>query len=126
MALQDPIDPTKKYQINGVASPIKSTYVTTGVANNVTLVSAVTGKRIRVMGWILQSNGAGLSGVTLKDGSGGATLCTLNVTPNTNGANDKLPIVDSGYFETTAGTGLFCDVATTSCLATIFYIEYAP
>ena len=122
------IDPTKKYQTSngGDTLPVLCAYSTATVGANRQLVAAQTGKRIRLMGWILQANGAGLSGVTFKDGNGGSTLCLLNITPNTNGANDKLPIVDSGYFETTAGNGLYADIATTDLLATIFYIAYVP
>lgn len=125
MALQDPIDPVKKYQINGVACPVRSAYLSAAVANNQSLVAAVTGSRIRVMGLLVQSLNAGGSQIGLKDASGGSTLLYIAAPAITVGPT-FIPIVDSGYVETTAGNGLFLDCSTHEANVTVFYITYQP
>lgn len=90
-----------------------------GVANNQEFIPAVTDKIIRVMGYDLFSN----SLVTFEDGSGGSTLYTMD---GANGLPVQKEIKDCGYFETTAGVGLYGDVATNTARMNIFYVVYTP
>ena len=121
------VDPTRMYETpNGVCKLSCAAIVTT-VANNQQVVAAVSGKRIRVMGWLAQSVAAAVGAFTLKSASGGTALMTpLYVPAITAGACEKLPIVDSGYMETVAGEGLFVDVITAAINLDVFYIIYAP
>lgn len=121
------IDPTRIYEINGEVCPLLSTpLLTLAVGNNQAVVSAVTAKKIRVMGWILSANAVATNpGVALKDGNAGTVLAGT-ILPAPEVKNDKLPIVDSGYFETTAGTGLYADITTATAKVQVFYIAYTP
>jgi hypothetical protein len=118
-------DPVRIFQVNGEVCKLLSAFQVVPVAGNNTLVAAVAGKVIRVMGWNAQSNGA-VGSINFKDGSGGTTLHAVNTPANTAGDSDKQPIVECGYFETSSGVGLFGDCGTTAQLLTIFYITYTP
>jgi len=124
------IFPAKLYEgIGGeVTKLLSAPVVVAGATNNQQVIAAVTGKIIRVMGLIGWNDGAGVGRPVFKNGSGGTNLCYgIHVAPNTVQNEMPLPIVDSGYFETTAGTGLFCDVPTANSIAlNIFYIVYTP
>lgn len=97
------------------------------IGNNQQLVAAMTNIKIRVMGWIAQSNTGTASAFQLKSNSAGTTIMApLTVPPVTNGLSDKLPIFDSGYMETSAGHGLYVDVTGADLNLTLFYITYSP
>lgn len=105
---------------------IKSLAQVVGVAANTQLVAAVTGSRIRVFGWQLQGAG-GVSVFTLKSNSGGTVIFPPTTIPTgAAGLIDRLPIVESGYMETSTGHGLFCDVATSNLNLSLFYMIYVP
>jgi hypothetical protein len=120
------VDPTRIFEVNGQVCPLLTYSATVPVSTNTQLVAAVTGKRIRVMGYALQTNDASLIGVIeFLDGSGGARKDAVYA-PVRGQQREKLPIVDSGYFETTTATGLFANVSVASVFATVFYIVYTP
>lgn len=106
---------------------LQSTILTGTVANNQQIVAAVSGKRIRVYSWLIQSQGAGISGVAFLSASGGTLL--MNAVAPSNAAvpaNDKLPFCLPGYFETITGEGLFCNIGTTASYVFLDYIVYTP
>jgi hypothetical protein len=122
-------DPTKIYetQKEGVVLLQSAQVIAAAVGTDRLVVSAITGKRIRVMGWIAQSCTGTVGSFAFKNGAGGAGFMGfLSVPPITNGLNDKLPITDSGYFETSTSTGLYVDIVTAAIDFTVFYIAYTP
>lgn len=121
------IDPTKIYSINNQTCPLLCKPNSgIAIANNTSVIAAISGSVIRVMGLVAQSTGAGVSGFTLKSASGG-TVIFGQVSANSNAlAPFLLPITDSGYFETTVSQGLFVDVVTTTLNLSVFYITYIP
>lgn len=120
------IDPIRKYEIQGNVSTLKTGYLSAAVANDQQIVAAVTGKRIRVMGMVLGSSAAS-SSVLFQSGAAGVQLTTLlNAPAIATLPPFVLPITDSGYFETTTGEGLFCDVTIAITYINVFYIEYTP
>lgn len=97
------------------------------VANNQSVIAAVTGQRIRIMGLTFVSDdAAAASNFLLKSASGGTTIM-----PAMSGAPDitapfNLPLVYSGYAETNTGEGLFIDVGTQALRIWVFYLVYTP
>ena len=120
------IDPIRVYQVNGTVCTVDTACPILSVSNNQTVVAAVTGKKIRVMGLLATvGSGAGQAGVTLKNGSGGATRMAFVLPASTVGPI-HLPLVNSGYFDTDTGVGLFVDIATSVVNLNLFYITYTP
>lgn len=119
------IDPTRKYQIAGQVYPLLSVYFEPTVANNQQALANASGYKYRFMGGWAASAGAGVSVITFKDGTGGTNLLGMQPAGNAVGI-DFLPIIESGYAETTTGNGLFADVSTTAARVTVFYIKYKP
>jgi hypothetical protein len=122
------IFPAKLYEgIGGELTPIKSVVVSSIIANNVSVVAGIAGKRIRLMGLMGFANtAAGLSQILFKNGSGGAFLTNgilldINTKPT---LGLIMPIQDAGYFETSTGTGLFVDVLSAAAAITVFYVDY--
>ncbi len=105
--------------------PVKSVSVTLAVGNNQTVIAAVTGKRVRVMGYKTQSTTGVQGAYVLKDGSGGTTL-DGGFAPPLAGLPFLIPVQEEGYFETTDGVGLFADVVTGPITIQVFYKEYVP
>lgn len=118
------VDPLRKYEIQGAAVPVKFAYLGATVANNQQVVAAVTGKVIHVVGLILTPFSTGNPSIVFKNGSGGATLAGFVLPSNTVSNPFHLPTTDTGYFKTTAGTGLFVDVITNAAGINVLYIEY--
>lgn len=91
------------------------------------LVTAVTAKRLRLLELIIHSNGAAGSNV-FYSASAGTVIGAVYVPANTVATpNVILEFNPFGYFETTAGQGLYMDnnsAATTN--VTLGYIEYTP
>lgn len=123
------IDPKKYYERRGrhsESTPLKTVVAELSTGNNQEVVAAVTGKSIRVMGFDAQSDTSTQGELEFIDGSGGSALyMSLYCPPSTSEPFQKL-INDTGYFETTAGTGLFVDVVTAAINITVYYIEYTP
>ena len=121
------VDPLRIYETPSGVVQLTCTPFNGAVANNQSVVASASGKRIRVMGWVAQSSTAVVGTMLLKSASGGtALMAPLAVPVITAGSNDKLPVIDSGYFETNTGEGLFCDVTVAAIALTLFYITYTP
>lgn len=123
------IDPIRLYQVkDNNYSPILSQPKALAVGANQQIIAAVTGKKIRIMGWSNQCSTATVGAYQLLDGSGGSALTGTRSPPlYTAGLFDNLPIVDSGYaMETSTGVGLFCTINTADVSFLIFYITYVP
>lgn len=106
-------------------SPILSYSGGFAIGNNQSVIAAVTGQKIRVLGYAVQSSTATQSTYGFIDGSGGASLSSFIAPPST-AAPFALPIVDPGYFETSTGVGLFLNVATAAVTINVFYLTYLP
>lgn len=112
---------------DSVVVPILTAPVNLPVGNNRTVVLAVTGKKIKILGWEAQSVAGTAGSLLLKDASGGSTIIQTRFVPiATNGLVDRQPIFEGGYGETTAGNGLYADVATADINMTLYYIAYQP
>lgn len=125
------IDPTRIYQIKGEVSKVLCASGGNTVGVNRTIVTGITGKLIRVMGWIITPVTTALpannSYFSLKSASGGTVIMNAMGLLAGVGGNDKLPIVDCGYAETLAtGDGLFMDIVGSDLYWNIFYITYTP
>lgn len=120
-------DPIRRFELKGEACKLKSVYLQTTVANNILVVTGVSGKIIRVMGILADSTAATIAGLTFKSASGGTNILHMVVPANSSATpNALLPITDSGYTETNTGEGLFVDCVTTAANVTLFYIVYTP
>lgn len=119
------IDPTKVFEINGEVCPVKSKYIGLAPGSNQTVISAVTGKRLRILGFHSTPSGAGNPSLVLLNGSGGTQLFGSVLQANTVGPL-YLPVIESGYFETSTGVGLFATTATANLDLNVFYVEYTP
>ena len=117
------IDPKRKYEINGQVYPVLSKYSNYTVSNNQLVVAGVSGYRVLVMGWIIQSLDAAGSAVGFKSASGGTSLAYIAAPALIDGP-EKQEITDTGWFETNTGEGLYLDVSTFTANITIFYIQY--
>lgn len=122
------VNPLKIFEINGQNCPILSSATTATVGNNRTIVTAISGKIIRVMGWKVSQAGA-VAGAyfTLRSASGGTVIHNGQMVPvNTYGDSEFLPINEAGYCETTVSQGLYMDVGAGDLYPNIFYIAYIP
>lgn len=120
------IDPTKRYQVNGQVFAIDCAFASFAVGNNQAIVAGVTGRRHRVMGFLLQSQAAAIGTISLKDSNAG-TVKILSVGPSgAAGPPFLLPVIDGGYFDTVTGSGVYVDVFTNAIHLTVFYISYVP
>jgi hypothetical protein len=120
------IDPARYFEIKGQVETLNSHYAQITVGSNYAVKAGVVGKKIRIMGLIAQGIG-GVSAVVLKDGNGGNFLFgPFNIASS--GTPDVLflPVVHSGYFETSTGIGVFADCAGVAATINLFYVEYAP
>lgn len=105
--------------------PVLTIAGTYGVASNQSLVTGVSNKRVRVVGYAAQSGTATQGVYGFINGSGGSALSSF-VAPPLTLAPALFPITEHGYFETSTGTGLFLNIATASVSLNIFYIIYTP
>lgn len=120
------ISPPQMYQINEEVSKIKSAVARLGVGANSQIIAGITGSRIRVMGWKIQSTSA-IGTFQLKSASGGTALTPVfTAPPHTQGESNELLLTNSGYFETNTSEGLFVDVAANAVEFLIFYLTYKP
>lgn len=93
-------------------------------ANNVA-VAAVSGKRIKVISLIAQSNAAACGSIAFMSASGGTRLFDFSMPTNVQPPFILLPNM-LGHFETKTGEGLYETVVTNNMLYTIQYIIYTP
>lgn len=127
--MSDPVvvNPIKRFIIGDETCILLSSYSTIAIANNVQVIGAVAGKKIRVMGFDCISSGAASIGIiAIKDGNAGTVLWQSYMPPQAGGIPYQKPIADSGYFETSTGVGLYADVATANVLLAVYYITYTP
>lgn len=121
------VDCIRKFTINGQVCERKSTQNTFAVANNQSVVAAVTGQRILVLGWKANGTTAAVGVMQFKSASGGTMLTHPIVVPsNAAGNSDLLPINDTGWIETNTGEGLFVDITGAAVGLTLFYLTYTP
>lgn len=104
---------------------VKSVNISLSVANNQQVIAAVTGKRIRVISYKIQSANTAASAYAFKDGSAG-TVLDGGYGPSNSGLPLMMPPFDAGYFETSTGVGLFADIVTHTTSVQVYYIEYTP
>lgn len=121
------VNPKKFYEIGGVNCELKTKVSELTVSNNTLVVTAVTGKRIRVMGLISQGDGGTVGSFQYKSASGGTMISIPIVSPpTTNGDVLIIPINETGYWETVTGEGLYVDCVTASLNLQTYYVEYTP
>lgn len=118
------IDPVRIYEIQGEVRTVLSKNLELAVGTDIELVECVSSERIRVMGWIAQSDAATVGTFQLKSETTGFIMAPVSAPPPTAGLSYNLPIVHSGYMETSTGDGLFADVVTGAVNLTLFYIIY--
>lgn len=109
---------------NGICE-VKTFSQSLTVGANRTVITAVTGKVLLVLSMTLSSAAAGVSLVSFKDGSGGTFLLQTSI-PSNALAPVQWPPSELGYMKTTAGVGLFADLATNNAYLNGTYIEYTP
>ena len=120
-------DPVRTIEIQGQRYPILQVGYNSGTATNHQLVAAVSGSIVRVMGLIAQSTGAVEGNFQFKSNSGGTVILHPIIAPlPTITSPFFMPIVETGYTETTVGHGLFLDVVTDTVNLNVFYISYVP
>lgn len=120
------VDPIRLYQVGQELCTLQSVMLIQTATTNAIAIAAVTGKKIRVMGFSFTANAAGTNpGIVLKDGSGGTTKYAVTIPALTVGEHAR-PVIDAGYFDTTVSTGLFFDVITSTANLFINYITYTP
>ncbi len=119
------IDPIRLFEVAQQVSTITPGFITGTIATNITIVSGVTDKRIRVMGWEAQNVGSATANLVFRKANAGSPatqkyyLAPLDII-------DK-PITNSGYFETAStGQDLVCDIAGDLINLTVYYITYTP
>jgi len=119
--------PAKMYEINGEVTKIFTASASAAVGNN-TLVSGVSGKRIRVHGWDAQTDKASAvpGEYFLSDGSGGTNLTRLLYAPIYTAVPWDKIFIDAGYFETSTGTALGVTVAVSNVKVQVHYSVYTP
>lgn len=127
------VDPTRVFEVKTASGGTETCKLLCAgaqhtVGANRTVVPAVAGKIVRVMGMTGSAEiVTGYGSVLFRNGSGGASLTSLIYLYQV-GQSPPLfwPITDSGYFETTTGNGLFIDVAVNTVNLNVFYIAYTP
>lgn len=119
------IDPTRIYEVKGQVSKVASSAGNATTGSGKTIVAAVSGSIIRVMGWTLQAQTVA---ATINFKSSGGTLLhdIVSLAAATDCKPDRLPMFYSGYFETLVGEGLVADVAGGSVYHNVYYITYQP
>jgi hypothetical protein len=118
--------PARIYEDQKDVTPVMSVGIALATGNGRQVIAAVAGKRIRVMGWIAQSITA-VGQHQFTDGSGGTALTDDHYSPlDTSGTKFDMPVIPSGYFETSTGNGLFADITTQNARLTVFYVLYTP
>jgi len=97
------------------------------VTTNNLAVTAVTGKRILVIGGSVYSNGA-FTQITFRSGSGGSALKSYAIPANTV-ATPNVNLCPNGIldgFETETGIGLYVDNSAVIAIMSLAFITYTP
>ena len=127
--MSDPIFPGKLFGTfkDGVCDLNYYQNTSLAVANNTSLVAAVSGKRILVVGGYAYSNGA-FTQLTFKSASGGTALRSYAIPANTV-ATPNVQFCQNGLFDgfqTVTGEGLFVDNSAVIALVSLVYLTYTP
>lgn len=127
------IDPLRIFEIKGHVSPLLTAVVSLSTGNNQSVIAAVTGSVIRVMGITGIGTPNTEAQINFKDGSGGTQIFGGILVPysgtgtaSTAGGHFDLPVIYSGYKDLTVSTGLFADVTLGSITGNVHYITYIP
>lgn len=124
------ISPHQYFEVNGQICPVNTVGDGYAVASGTEILPGIADVRIRVMGFIAQSQSAAdSSAVRFRNGAAGAYFGSLfvingNTTPGYQPF--MLPIFEGGYFETDTGISLNADVSVQNVFLTVFYIRYRP
>ena len=127
-AIYNLLSPNKVFQDqNGVCPIISVVFPSVTVTTNNLLITAVTGKRVLVVGGSAYSNGA-FTQLTFRSASGGTAKRSVAIPANTvaapniflcpNGLNDS--------FETNTGEGLYVDNSAVIAILSLNYLVYTP
>lgn len=126
------VDPRRIYQVNGQVCRITTVVVQKVGTGTGTVVSGVSGKVIRVMGFLLTGNGDELS-VSFSSSGGTFLSGAIQLPPLLSYTNVFLPITDSGYFETLTSEDLRITLTNASGInpgsivsGTLFYLVLTP
>lgn len=119
-------DPLREIEIKARSYKVEVAPISLSTGNNQTLVTGVSGKIIRILGYSLQSQSSTQSGVTFINGSGGPSVVGPVVAPPSTLEPHVLPLNKLGYGECSAGTTLCVNVATASVYGNVWYINYIP
>lgn len=124
------IDPVRIFEIKGNVCKLLNAAGSATVGSNRTVLTAISGKIIRVMGWKVTSAGSAAGTYfTLLSASGGTTILNGVGVPPNNGASIQTEtgiITSSGYCETVVGEGLYMNVGGADIYYNIFYLAYTP
>lgn len=112
------------------AIPQSAGYLSSIVANNQSIIPAISGKKIAVT-WLMARTGNNVANgsFVLKSASGGAPLSTFITAPLDNAVVPAMLFpAQFGilYFTTNISEGLFVDVNTQPINFTVGYIAYTP
>jgi len=120
-------DPVRTIEIQGHVYPVLCTGIVAAPGADQTIIVA-TGTLIhRVMGLTAQSVNAAAGSFNLKSNAAGTVKLYPIFPPlKTVAGPFVLPIVETGYFETTSGHALVCDIVTDNVTINVFYISYTP
>jgi len=117
--------PSAAYVIDadGDRLPIKFACAAQESAGNTTVVAAVSGHKIRVLGWVVARAGAGSHHLASYDGGFGYTAIT-GKNAMTMTATEVVPLSPTGWCETAAGEALALRTEDAPASITLAYVEY--
>jgi hypothetical protein len=125
------VDSTRKFLNvrNGSQEVCAIKYVTftSAPASNLSIIAAVTGKKIRVVQMFGQSSDAAIGAVRFESPAGTTIVNSIWLPlATTAGQLFLLPHNESGWFESATGEAIVADIATDDVNVTLGYIEYTP
>ena len=125
MAYPLDINPTKVFETTTDGDlTLQSVFGSASVGTGISIVAAVTGKKIKVMGWkIFPTSDTVNSYFTLKAGS---TVLVGGMTVDANGVckENDASINVTGYGDTGTNQALTMDVIGSNVFYTVFYLVY--
>lgn len=104
---------------------IKTLGAVVAAGASVQVLPAVTGKKIRLMGYSAQTNSAANAQINIQDGSAGTVKEWTWIPQSTSNQAYHKPVIDAGYWSTTVSTGIYIG-STLEFLINIHYVEYVP
>jgi hypothetical protein len=100
--------------------PVKRAVITSAGAGDVTVVAAVTGKKIRLLSAYIRQSAAGT--VRFESAAGGTALSGVMVTTTADLVID-LPLNEFGHVQTAAGEALCIEAGTAAVMGFCTYQE---